>query len=136
MPTHKTTLTRYKINRSIIPESFNKSSLVVSEIIFGQNHFLKNEKWQYLQTRSEIFKTLHLVGRSHILLYSLKKKSPNSIQLFLRNGSRKKYKEIISFRAKTGNSRLNFWWEHHFSILQCRLNVPIRLCFKMKKVEV
>jgi hypothetical protein len=53
MPTHNTTLSHYRIDRSIIPESFNKLFSVVSEIIRGQNYFLKNENRRYLRINSE-----------------------------------------------------------------------------------
>ena len=58
MPTHKTTLAHYTIDTSIIPESFNKLSSAVSEIIRGQNHFLKKQKRRYLWTGSKFFKNV------------------------------------------------------------------------------
>jgi hypothetical protein len=56
MPTHKTTLCHYTFDRSIIPESFNELSLAVSEIIRGQNLFLKNKIRQYFLTGSDFSK--------------------------------------------------------------------------------
>jgi hypothetical protein len=41
MPTHDITLCHYTIDRSITPESFIELSLLVLEIIRGQNKFLE-----------------------------------------------------------------------------------------------
>ena len=53
IPTRKTTLVHYTIDRSIITESFIILSSAVSEIIRRQNSFLKKEKRRYLRTGSE-----------------------------------------------------------------------------------
>jgi hypothetical protein len=46
----------YRLDRSILSESFNQLSSAVSEIIRGQNSFLKKEILRYLPTGSDILK--------------------------------------------------------------------------------
>jgi hypothetical protein len=91
MPTHETTLSPKRIERSIIPENLVELSLAVLEIIRGQNHFLKKKEFHdisgpevnFSQNSNFFFKT------SYKLISSCQKSS-NSTQPSLRNDSNKK----------------------------------------------
>ena len=92
MPTHETTPAHYRIDRSIIPESFIKLSVAVSEIIRGQNEFLKTEIRRYLSTGSDFLKK----RKNELSSYNVSSTYQISLQLiqpFPRNRGHKNWGE-------------------------------------------
>jgi hypothetical protein len=77
-----------RIDRYIIPESFNKLSSAVSEIIRGQNSFLKKEIRRYLPIGSDILKMQKTELSSYYVLPPYQKLS-KSIQPISRNRGHK-----------------------------------------------